>query len=233
MSENIVYKTVNLSILVQLLTGVVGVQGLFKEVDEENKILNEALFLEMFVQVIQFSFYIFLIRNLTIKNMAETRYFDWFITTPLMLFTSVVYYKYEEYIERGDKDKLKGLTFKSFIVENKENITKIVIFNFLMLLFGYLGERGVIDKTVGFILGFVFFIMAFDIVYKFAKHSSNGRKLYNVLFVLWAVYGVIYLLNPIVKNVAFNGLDIIAKNFFGVYLYVKLLQSQNINKELK
>lgn len=234
MKENIVFTTVNLSIWVQFLTGFVGVGGLLKKIDDEDKILKDALFLEMFVQVIEILFYILLIRRLSIKNMAEIRYFDWFITTPLMLFTSIVYYKYEEYMEIFEntedeeyKKKLKELTFGKFIEEYKEDIIRIVIFNFLMLLFGYLGERGIIDKSLGFILGFIFFLMAFNIVYKFAKQSKNGRYLYSILFVLWSIYGFAYLFNPIAKNVAFNGLDILAKNFFGIYLYIKLMQRKN------
>ena len=46
-------------------------------------------------------------------------------------------------------------------MDKKYDIFKIVIFNALMLLFGYLGETGVISKYIGIPLGFIFFIVLF------------------------------------------------------------------------
>ena len=41
--------------------------------------------------------------------------------------------------------------------DKKYDIIKIVVFNGLMLLFGYLGETGIISKYIGIPLGFLFF----------------------------------------------------------------------------
>ena len=40
-----------------------------------------------------------------------------------------------------------------------------MICNFLMLLFGYLSEINYIDKTTGFVLGFLFFYLSFNKIY--------------------------------------------------------------------
>ena len=88
-----------------------------------------------------------------------------------------------------------------------------------MLLFGYLGELGVIDKYTATVSGFIGFAYAFNIIYTdYARKSKIGKKLFNFLVTVWGLYGVVYLLNDTLKNNAFNMLDIVAKNFFGLYL---------------
>lgn len=234
--SHIVYNSTDASILAQFITGVVGIKGLYEKLEPEHEILRSVLGWEMIVQGIEILFYIFLIRKMTIGNMAATRYFDWVITTPTMLITSILYYKYEENLEKfqntkGDKDKevLRNMSFVKFIKDNKENIIKIVFCNFFMLLFGYLGEIGIIDIKQSFVLGTVFFLMAFYIIYdNYAKYSKKGKQMFNILLGVWSIYGIAFLLNPIYKNTMFNGLDIVAKNFFGVYLYFKIKESQNI-----
>jgi bacteriorhodopsin len=232
MSISLVYSTVDTSIIVQLITGIIAIRGLFDDLTPEHRILKSALTFEMIVQAIQFTFYIYVVRKLSIKHMATGRYWEWFFTTPVMLITSIIYYKYEEYLETYkntnsdiDKQKLVNMTFLQFISDNKDNIVKIVIFNFLMLLFGYLGETGQITQMNGFILGTVSFIISFYIIYtNYASKSKLGTQLFTLLFSVWSIYGIAYLFNPIYKNITFNILDIIAKNFFGLFLYYKISQ---------
>lgn len=80
--ETILHRSTQLSIIAQALSGVVNVQGLTKT---GPKLFVEALRLELLVTVVQFVFYVTLIRNLKVDTMAITRYFDWFLTTPMML----------------------------------------------------------------------------------------------------------------------------------------------------
>jgi bacteriorhodopsin len=232
MSTSLVYSTVDTSIIVQLITGIIAVRGIFDELKPEHQILKSALTFEMIVQAVQFTFYVYVIKKLSIEQMATGRYWEWFFTTPVMLITSIIYYKYEEYLETYqntnsdiDKQKLVNMTFSKFIYDNKDNIIKIVIFNFLMLLFGYLGETGQITQMNGFILGTISFIISFYIIYtNYASKSKLGTQLFTLLFGVWSIYGIAYLLNPIYKNITFNILDIIAKNFFGLFLYYKISQ---------
>ena len=232
MSTSLVYSTINTSIIVQLITGIIAIRGLFDELTPEHRILKSALTFEMIVQAVQFVFYVYVIKKLPIEQMATGRYWEWFFTTPVMLITSIVYYKYEEYLETYkntnselDKQKLVNITISQIISDNKDNIIKIVVFNFLMLLFGYLGETGEITQMNGFLLGTISFMMSFYIIYNnYASKSKLGTQLFTLLFGIWNIYGIAYLFSPIYKNITFNILDIIAKNFFGLFLYYKISQ---------
>ena len=214
----------NFSIFIQVVTGLISFNGVYLRLPAQHKILNNILTIETIVQCIELFFYIFFLRRLSsesIKTMAAMRYFDWFITTPTMLLTTIIYFKYEENLQKNPKDP-KIFTFLEFIKENKNNIIKIAICNFLMLLFGYLGETGRINMKTSLILGFIFFGISFYIIYnEYAIHSQVGKKLFTVIFSIWLLYGVAAIFNPLTKNHMYNILDIFAKNFFGIYLYYK------------
>ena len=91
----------------------------------------------------------------------------------------------------------------------------------MMLFFGYLGARGIINKYLTTTLGFGFFSAYFYFIYEnYAKYSSNSRILFYMFTALWSLYGI-NTLNPyIIKNVNYNILDIFSKNFFGIYLAI-------------
>jgi hypothetical protein len=215
--------TTNLSIVIQFLTGIIAFLGLFISVLPEDAILIQILQLEMFIEVVEFSFYIFVLRHLATKpeNMAPIRYFDWVITTPIMLFITIVYFKYEEY--KQNKQQVSSLTLSEFIKTNTNTVIIILLSNLMMLVFGYLGEIGIISLQSAAIFGFIFFIISFYTIYQeSARHSKIGQNMYYVLLFIWSLYGISYLLPTIPKNNIFNILDIFAKNFFGVFLYFKI-----------
>jgi len=221
------------SIIIQIIIGLITFNSIFLKVGDEDKILIEILKLETVVQLIELCFYIIILKNMSekgINKMASIRYFDWFITTPTMLLTSIIYFQYEEYKEKEYKKDLMNLTLISFIKENKENIIFIMICNFLMLLFGYLSEINYLDKTIGFVIGFIFFYLCFNNIYNYyAKKSKRGIIVYYFLLVIWSLYGFAFILNSEHKNISYNILDIFSKNFFGLYLYyiansVKIIQ---------
>jgi hypothetical protein len=236
---NLVAQSTDISIIAQLLTGAVGIDGLFKKIHPTHQILQNVLGLEMLVQVVELLYYIFLIRTAQLENMASIRYFDWVFTTPTMLITTVIYFTYEKYIEefnstKSDEEKnkvekkLQNLKIFDFIKDNRNDILTIVICNFLMLLFGYLGEIGYGDKFVSCLFGFAFFFMSFYVIYdRYAKFSVTGNKMFKLLFTIWSLYGFAFVLHPVYKNIIFNTLDVIAKNFFGLYLYFKILKTRS------
>lgn len=230
-----VKTSTDLSILIQLVTGSISFRGMHLKLPPQHNILIDILTLETVVQFVELFFYIYFLRPLSsnsINSMATMRYFDWFITTPTMLLTTIIYFKYEENMQKNPNNPTI-FTFSEFIKENKNNIIKIGICNFLMLLFGYLGETGRINMETSLTLGFIFFGISFHtIYYEYAIHSENGRgdgspltlrgkNMFNFIFFIWLLYGVAALFNPITKNHMFNTLDIFAKNFFGIYLYYK------------
>lgn len=223
---NVVFST-NLSILIQIISGLFSIRAIFIKLPEKHKILTQVIILESIVQAIELLFYIFFLRSIAVTNlsqMASIRYFDWVITTPIMLLTTIIFFKYQEYIE---KDIDKKLEFWKFIKENKGNIITIFISNFLMLLFGYLGEIKCIDMTQSLFFGFIFFGITFHTIYKnYAIKSKLSLKMFYFIFVIWGLYGGVALFDPINKNNMFNILDLFAKNFFGIYLYY-LIQKVN------
>ena len=138
------YKSLLLSILTQFVTGIIEILFLFIKVPIEILFLKQLLILEVIVQIIEGSFYMYWFLNFkTISNITPKRYFDWAITTPTMLITLIFYLIYLQ------SDNKKELQF--FDLWNKEFYTLgiILVLNWLMLLFGYLGEIGKIPVMIG------------------------------------------------------------------------------------
>ena len=215
--------SLDISLWVQILTGLIGLQGSFVNVPPEHAILKEALQLETTVQAIEFAFYAKFLKEVSLDNMATVRYYDWMLTTPMMLLSTIVVMKYEE---RLQKKQSTTFTLQEFIKEHKTDVTTMFMANWGMLLTGYLGELGVLDQTVSLTLGFGFFAWSFLIIKKYADGSETGKKLYVFLVVVWSMYGLVFPLDPELKNTALNTLDIIAKNFFGLYLYKQVMKNQ-------
>lgn len=212
-----VLPSTQVSLIVQLITGLLGVNGIMQKLPKEHEILRSILILETIVQVIEFLFYISFVLRYNLDTMASTRYFDWIFTTPTMLFTTMIFFKYEEMKLQNTSSQL---TIKSFVKEYTNIIYVILFSNMLMLVFGYLGEIGIIDKYIAVNIGFVFFTITFYTLYdKFAKKSNVGKKIFSVLTMIWALYGVAFMFPIAEKNIMFNILDIIAKNFFGIFLW--------------
>ena len=131
-----VKNTMLFSLLVQIITGLISIHGIFIKLDFNDKILSDILILETIVQIIEFLFYVwFTYSFINIKNLAATRYIDWVITTPTMLLSTIMFMKYKEFKENG-----KILETMEFLQNNKENIINIFIFNLAMLLCGFVGE---------------------------------------------------------------------------------------------
>jgi bacteriorhodopsin len=223
--DNINFST-NASIIIQILSAIV-LKGVFINLPEKHKILQSILKLEMIVQFVELFFYILILQPMiktALPQMAAVRYIDWVITTPTMLLTAIILFKYEEYLEKNIDKQIK---FFDFIKTDRDNIVSIFVCNFLMLFFGYLGEIGVIDIKLSTILGFIFLGLTFYIIYKnYAVKSKNAKKLFYYMFIVWAMYGIAALMEQSTKNIMFNILDIFAKNFMGLYLYYRI---KNIN----
>ena len=162
-----------------------------------------------------------------LSDMARIRYYDWFFTTPTMLLTTIIYFRYEEHIQNNKKS---SLDFFEVLRQEQDTIKIIFLTNFMMLLFGYLGETGKLDRKTSIPLGFVFFVITFKLIYRYAEKSTVGKKIFNVILPIWALYGVAACFNNTTKNNMFNILDIFAKNFFNLFIFYKL---QSISKENK
>jgi bacteriorhodopsin len=218
------------SLFIQLITGVIDILGLSIDVPDNKIIFKDLLKVELFVQSIEFIFYVWMVFNLyTIKNITPYRYMDWFITTPIMLVTFIAYL---------DNNNYNNLL--EYITNNKAIIIQLVLLNIFMLLFGLLGELKYIPYLSGILLGFIPFIYYFKIIYdKYIKKdisrgvsqdvSQDKRNLYWFFLIIWTLYGLAAFMPYILKNTIYNILDLFAKNGFGVFL-VYILWSNRIQK---
>ena len=209
------YVTLILSILVQFITGVIEIAAMFIKVPSAYNLIRQLLLLEVSVQVIEGLFYGWLAFNLnTIKNITSKRYIDWVITTPTML---IVLIGYLIYLDKRSTDETYGLEFFSLLKENASVIIPVLLLNWLMLFFGYLGEMNILTPLVGILVGFIPFLLYY---YKiFINYVSiQGQYLFWYFFIFWSFYGVVAILPYYIKNAFYNILDLFAKNFFGLFL---------------
>ncbi len=96
-----------------------------------------------------------------------------------------------------------------------------------MLLFGYLGEVNILSKYISIPIGFLFFYKSFELIYyDYAIKTQIGKNLFTYMGTVWSLYGVAAMAPPNIKNMSYNLLDIVAKNFYGLYLYYKILQTK-------
>ena len=148
----IVSSATKISLGVQAITGLLGIYGLTIPLAPKDAILRQVLGLEIIVQIIEFVFYLGFLSILNLNSLTQERYYDWFLSTPVMLFTISLYFFYVNFIEGQDKDK-DTIGLLDFAKNNSKQIFGFIILNFLMLLFGFLAERGVMDKMLAFVLG--------------------------------------------------------------------------------
>lgn len=210
-----VTTSTTLSILVQLIIGIISIHGLTIKLHDDDIVLKEIMIMETVVQFVELSFYIYLLR-IPIMDMAAIRYFDWIITTPTMLLTIIMYFEY--------KKQQKKVRFFDFIKENYQHIIIIFLCNWCMLGFGYLGETNQIDLMTSSIFGFIFFIINFYIIYVKYALPANEIYLYSFITIIWTMYGVAALLEPTMKNNIINVLDIFSKNILGLFIYYQISQ---------
>jgi len=218
MSTELLRWTIQASLAVQATIGLIDIYGIGIKLKPEHQILTDALKIETFVQIIEFIVYVWIFNKFNIKTMAIDRYKDWFVTTPLMLFTTMIYMIYSYKIQ---KDDLSKYSLIDFMKENKTQLVTVFLGNLAMLFFGLMGELGYMSKISATIWGFGALLYTFSyIYYNYARYSKNGKILFWLFSTVWSIYGIVYLLPVIPKNIGYNMLDIVAKNFFGLFLFI-------------
>ena len=145
------------------------------------------------------------------NKMSTYRYIDWSITTPIMLLVLCLY------MANNINTTVKLTTYIS-----------VVVLNYIMLAFGYLGEVGTTDRTTGLVGGFIAFGLMYSIIYNtfMSKYSFANSVLFWFYAVVWSLYGVVYYVGDGYKIAVTNVLDLISKCFVGLGLwayYTKIL----------
>ena len=139
------------------------------------------------------------------KEMTELRYLDWSITTPMMLIVLCA-----------------ALGYNIKKVVHLSTITIIIILNYLMLYFGYLGENNN-KKIIYAIFSFLAFFTMYAIIYCHyikPKYNLANNIFYGLYLVVWTIYGVVYFLVEETKNISFNILDVLSKSLIGIGLWL-------------
>ena len=143
--------------------------------------------------------------ELRLEDVTQYRYYDWAITTPMLILVLLIFFNFSEH------DAVHLATY-----------AHILFFNYVMLLSGYLGETKKINKPTGSAIGFAAFAVMIWIIYAnfiTSKSPSAHVLLFATFTTVWTLYGVAYWLPLRQKNMMYNGLDVIAKVFFGLYMW--------------
>jgi hypothetical protein len=220
--KSLLSSSLHFSIAVQLLSVIIGLYGLTLKLKPEDEIIASTVGLETLVSGVQLSYYTWY--SYHFKEVAEAtfyRYYDWIITTPIMLFTTILYYDY-------NNNPNEKKTLKSVWDEHKLKIILVFICNAAMLAFGYMYEVNLLDLFTSNLLGFVGLFGSFYIIYdSFVKQNLNDNlSLFIFMASLWAFYGVAATFSPAWKNITYNLIDTLSKNFYGIFLtYVAYTKS--------
>jgi hypothetical protein len=211
------YVTLIISIIVQVITGAVEVSAFFIKVPTSFSIIRQLLTVELVVQFLEGLFYVWLAYNFSrVLNVTPKRYIDWFFTTPSMLITLMIYLIY---LNKRAEDETSELDFFTLVRENASVFIPVVLLNWLMLFFGYLGEMRIIPVLLGVFLGFIPFLLYYYMIYvNFVTENTSGYLLFWYFFFFWSLYGFAAVLPYYIKNAFYNILDLFAKNFFGIFL---------------
>jgi len=156
--------------------------------------LIAAYFYSIFKQKVEFG-------PINWPEITKYRYIEWAFTTPLMLLGLCLF------LAHHSKSKVSII---SYIV--------IVLLDYFMLYFGYLGETKQLDRTSADAIGFLGYFGLFAILFKYVKNSRINRVVFTAYAIIWAMYGIVYFLDD--KNLITNWLDLIAKGLVGILLWV-------------
>jgi hypothetical protein len=210
--------TLIISVVVQIITGIIEIFSLFIKIPGNFSLIRQLLILEISVQFIEGMFYFWLVYNFnTLTDVTPKRYIDWSITTPTMLVTLILYLIYLRY--RENNLDTSSLDFFTLLSDNSTIITNVLYLNWLMLIFGYLGEKNILPTYIGVILGFIPFLIYYFLIYiNYAVFSKSGLLIFWYFFFFWGFYGIVAFFPYYMKNSFYNILDLFSKNFFGLFL---------------
>ena len=224
--NNNLLQSAKISLAMQLVIGIVGIHGIFISLPEKDNILTDIMILETIVQFIEMMFYIWLVFYLSRLKFDVTyvRYFDWFLSTPIMLISTTFFMRY-----LASKPLNQTMTIKNIMKTNWVELLKIGVSNVFMLLFGFLAEINIITRTNGFIFGTLAFLYTFYVIYsEFVDNNNTNKTLFYTMFTIWSLYGVAYLFPYITKNTMYNYLDVLSKNFYGLFIYYFIVKSSKM-----
>ena len=210
---SIVYRTAVGSLVAQVAIGIVtGASFAFELKDSAARDeLNVILGLELGSQIVELLWYSIVICRFR-EISTWTRYMDWVVSTPIMLCSTVLFFSHRD----------DSLAFVSPF--QSAPMYLCLLCNWIMLLFGFLVETDRLPKAVGLTLGTWGFVGSFTLLGTHVREEDGlSVGLFWFVFVVWGLYGVAALAPYRAKNVSYNFLDIVSKNFYGLFLFVYTL----------
>ena len=218
--KSTIYLSFFLTFLFLAGSTLVTLLGALSSYQDYQKYLKAALVSETCVNVIAGITYFYFLKylyedNLSLKHITPLRYLDWFITTPFLIYSFALFSSYEE--------SKKNKSFKKL---DYVPLSYIIVLNAAMLIFGFLGETGKMNKNIAFGLGISCFAATFYFIY---DHYVKGKEkvveiIYYIFMSVWLLYGFSYFLKQGPKNISYNILDMVSKSAFGIYLWITSVQ---------
>mgnify|MGYP001244088930 FL=1 len=179
--------------------------------------IRHILNLETCISIVAAYFYGVFIKKINVpgkinfKQINVNRYVDWAITTPIMLLVLLLAFCY---------NSGKSVIFWKFLI--------VLILNYAMLTFGYLGETRKMNRVSANILGFVFFIGLYMYIYAtylYGQSMFDNQMIFWAFFIFWLFYGVAYWFKEKQKNISYNILDLFSKCFVGIFFWAYFTKS--------
>ena len=202
------YETFHLTYVVLLTTGTITFIEALRTADP---MVRHILNLETCISIIAAYFYSVFLEKIkgpyTWPEITKIRYLDWSITTPIMLLALCL-----------------AMTYNVGKHLHLSLILTVVCLNYLMLGVGYLGETQRLPRIEASIIGFIPFFIMFWLIYGLIDKSVANKILFWLYFVVWSMYGLVYLLDEETKQILTNVLDLIAKCFIGLGLWAYYTQ---------
>jgi bacteriorhodopsin len=202
------YETFHLTYVVLLTTATITI---IEALRTANPMVRHILNLETCISIIAAYFYSVFLEKIkgpyTWPEITKIRYLDWSITTPFMLLALCL-----------------AMTYNVGTHLHLSLILTIVCLNYLMLGVGYLGETQRLPRIEASVIGFIPFFIMFWLIYGLVGKSVANKVLFWLYFVVWSMYGVVYLLDEETKQILNNLLDLISKCFIGLGLWAYYTQ---------
>jgi bacteriorhodopsin len=164
-------------------------------------------------------------KGLPLNKVTPIRYIDWALTTPLLILSFVLYVHHYDNKQRREEDTQYVNSQPDY-----KPLGYIIPLNFLMLMFGYLGETRKMESRKALLFGFAAYTALFFSLYNSYIRNNKDNSMHSlfVIFTLvWGVYGGAYLLDTEYKNIVYNILDVASKAGFGILIWISTF-SENV-----
>ena len=213
-------KSARASLAVQVIFTGITAGALFVDVPDEYNMLRGIAILETVSQVIEFVWYFLVVFRFK-SIQTWTRYIDWYLSTPTMLVSTIAFFIMVRLRRENPSADEYGRLGDVFSPSNFGWTMNILLLNQAMLTCGLLVEACVISPVLGLSTGFAIFIAEFLVLFgAYAIYArQTGLVLFMFMFIVWGLYGLAATFPNTSKNVTYNVLDIVSKNFYGAFIF--------------